>query len=199
VEVNFNARIRNSLTLQGGTSTGRTSTDTCEVREKFPETATTNPYCKVDNPFLTQARGFASYIVPKIDVALSTTFQSIPGNNLSANYAFSNAVVAPLLGPPPGRNLSGNAPNITVNLIKPGTMQGDRTNQIDIRAGKVLRFAGYRTQFSVDVYNLLNSSRIGTYQQSFIIPDPVTLTQKWLAPQNILPARFFKLTAQIDF
>jgi len=195
VEVNFNARIRNSLTLQGGTSTGRTSTDTCEIRAKFPETAVNNPYCKVDNPFLTQARGFASYIVPKIDVALSTTFQSIPGNNLSANYAFSNAVVAPLLG----RNLSGNAPNITVNLIKPGTMQGDRTNQIDVRAGKVLRFAGYRTQFSVDVYNLLNSSRIGTYQQSFIVPDPVTLTQKWLAPQNILPARFFKLTAQIDF
>jgi hypothetical protein len=63
----------------------------------------------------------------------------------------------------------------------------------------VFRFAGYRTQFSVDVYNLLNSSRIGTYQQSLIIPDPALLTQKWLAPQAILPARFFKLTAQIDF
>ena len=195
VEVNFNARIRQSLTLQGGTSTGRTSTDTCEVRAKFPETATTNPYCKVDNPFLTQARGFASYMVPKIDVALSTTFQSIPGSNLSANYAFSNAVVAPLLK----RNLSGNAQNITVDLIRPGTLQGDRTNQIDVRAGKVLRFAGYRTQFSVDVYNLLNSARAGNYQETFIIPDPTTLTQKWLAPQTILPARFFKLTAQIDF
>jgi hypothetical protein len=195
VEVNFNARIRNSLTLQGGTSTGRTSTDTCEVRAKFPETAPINPYCKVDNPFLTQARGFASYIVPKIDVALSATFQSIPGNNLSANYAFSNAVVAPLLKRP----LSGNAPNITVNLIPPGTLQGDRTNQIDVRAGKVLRFAGYRTQLSVDAYNLLNSARVGSYQQSFIIPEPTTLTQRWLAPQNILPARFFKLTAQFDF
>ena len=195
VEVNFNARIRQGLTLQGGTSTGRTSTDSCEVRAKFPETATTNPYCKVDNPFLTQARGFASYIVPKIDVALSTTFQSIPGNNLSANYAYPNAVVAPLLGRP----LSGNAPNVTVNLIAPGTLLGDRTNQIDVRAGKLFRFAGYRTQFSVDVYNLLNSARVGTYQQSFIIPDPTLLTQKWLAPQTILPARFFKLTAQIDF
>jgi len=103
--------------------------------------------------------------------------------------------VAPFLG----RNLSGNAQNVTVNLIEPGTLQGDRTNQIDIRAGKVFRFAGYRTQFSVDVYNLLNSARVGGYQQSFITPDPTTLTQKWLAPQNILPARFFKLTAQIDF
>lgn len=195
VEVNFTARIREGLTLQGGTSTGRTSTDSCEVRAKFPETALLNPYCKVDNPFLTQARGFASYNVPKIGVALSTTFQSLPGNNLAANYAFSNAVVAQLLG----RNLSGNAQNITVNLVPTGTLQGDRTNQIDIRAGKIVRFGGYRTQFSVDVYNLLNSARIGTYQQTFIIPDPATLTQRWLAPQAILPARFFKLTAQIDF
>jgi hypothetical protein len=195
VEVNFTARIRQSLSLQGGTSTGRTSTDTCELREKFPESAATNPYCHVDNPFLTQARGFASYVVPKIDVALSTTFQSLPGNNLSANYAFSNAVITPLLGRP----LSGNAQNITVNLIRPGTMQGDRTNQIDVRAGKVVRLKGYRTQFSVDVYNRLNSARIGGYQQSFIIPTPAALTQRWLAPQNILPARFFKLTAQIDF
>ena len=133
--------------------------------------------------------------MPKLDDALSTTFQSIPGNKLSANYAYPNAIVAPILG----RNLSGNAQNITVNLIEPGTLQGDRTNQIDVRAGKVFRFAGYRTQFSVDVYNLLNSARIGTYQQSFIAPDPSLLTQKWLAPQAILPARFFKLTAQIDF
>jgi len=195
VEVNFTARVRQGLTLQGGTSTGRTSTDSCEVRAKFPETAPLNPYCHVDNPFLTQARGFASYVVPKVDVALSTTFQSLPGSNLAGNYAFTNAAVAPLLG----RNLSGNAQSITVNLVAPGALQGDRTNQIDIRAGKIVRFHGYRTQFSVDVYNLLNSARVGTYQTTFIVPDPVTLTQKWLAPQAILPARFFKLTAQIDF
>jgi hypothetical protein len=195
VEVNFTARVRQGLSLQGGTSTGRTSTDSCEVRAKFPETALLNPYCQVNNPFLTQARGFASYIVPKIDVALSTTFQSLPGSNLSANYAFTNAAVTPLLGRP----LSGNAQNIIVNLIPTGTLQGDRTNQIDIRAGKVIRFGGYRTQFSVDVYNLLNSARIGTYQNTFIVPDPAALTQKWLAPQAILAARFFKLTAQIDF
>jgi hypothetical protein len=195
VEVNFTARVRQGLTLQGGTSTGRTSTDSCEVRAKFPETAPTNPYCQVDNPFLTQARGFAAYVVPKIEVALSTTFQSLPGSNLAANYAFLNADVAPLLG----RSLSGNAQNITVNLVAPGTLQGDRTNQIDIRAGKIVRFAGYRTQFSVDVYNFLNSARVGTYQTTFIRPDPATLTQRWLAPQSILAARFFKLTAQIDF
>lgn len=195
VEVNVTARLREGLTFQGGTSTGRTSTDSCEVRAKFPETAPTNPYCRVSEPFRTQVRGFASYLVPRIDVALSATFQSIPGPDLSANYAFSNAEIAPLLG----RNLSGNARNITVNLLAPGTLYGDRTNQIDIRAGKVLRFGGWRTQVSVDVYNVLNAAPVRTYNQSFIIPDPVAVTSKWLAPQSILPARFFKLTAQIDF
>jgi hypothetical protein len=195
VEVNASARLRNRLTLQGGTSTGRTTMDSCEVRERFPETALLNPYCRVENPFTTQARGLVSYIVPKFDVQLSGTLQSIPGNNLSANYAFTNAAIAPLLG----RNLSGNLQQVNVNLIEPGTLRGDRTNQIDIRAGKIFRFAGYRANFSVDVYNLLNSSRIGTYQQTFIIPEPTTLTQRWLAPQAILPARFFKLTAQFDF
>jgi hypothetical protein len=128
-------------------------------------------------------------------VTISTTFQSVPGANLLANYSFSNAAVAPLLG----RNLSGNAQNVTVNLIPTGSLQGDRTNQIDLRAGKIVRFDRFRANLSVDVYNLLNSSRIGTYQQNFIAPDPDALTSKWLAPQAILPARFFKLTAQIDF
>jgi hypothetical protein len=50
-----------------------------------------------------------------------------------------------------------------------------------------------RTQFSVDVYNTLNSSAIQTYNQTFI------LNGAWLTPNLILPARFAKLTAQIDF
>ena len=34
VEINFAARIRQGLTFQGGTSTGRTTTDSCEIRAK---------------------------------------------------------------------------------------------------------------------------------------------------------------------
>ena len=54
---------------------------------------------------------------------------------LAANYAAPNSEVAPSLG----RDLSGNAANVTVNLIAPGTMYGDRINQLDIRIGKILR------------------------------------------------------------
>lgn len=189
VEVNFSARVRQGLTLQGGTSTGRTTTDSCEIRAQVPEIALVNPYCHVEPPFKTQVKGLATYTVPKIDVQISSTFQSLPGGALSGNYAFSNAAIVPSLG----RNLSGNAQTATVNLVMPGDLYGDRINQIDLRIGKVTRFGKWRTQFSVDLYNALNSSAVQSYNQTFIV------NGAWLTPTLILPARFAKLTAQIDF
>ena len=95
-----------------------------------------SPYCHVAFGVLTQFRGLSSYIVPKADVQLSATFQSKPGALLAANYAVPNSAVAPSLG----RNLSGNAPNVTVNLVAPGTMYGDRINQLDLRVAKILKY-----------------------------------------------------------
>jgi hypothetical protein len=54
---------------------------------------------------------------------------------LAANYAVPNSVAAPVLG----RNLSGDAPNVTVNLVAPGTMYGDRINELDVRTAKILK------------------------------------------------------------
>ena len=106
-----------------------------------------------------------------------------------ANYSVPTATAALTLGRP----LSGNSQFATVNLVVPGTVLGDRINQIDFRAGKILRFGKLRTQFSVDLYNALNSSAIQTYNQAFI------LNGAWLTPTAIMPARFAKLTAQLDF
>ena len=152
----------------------------------MPETSPTNPYCHVDNPFLTQVKGLASYLVPKIDVAVSATVQSIPGNNLAANYTYPAAQLAAAFGRP--------ATGVTnVNLVAPGELQGDRVNQLDFRVGKLVRFHGVRTQFSLDLYNAFNANPIQTYNQTYI------LNGSWLAPTAILPARFAKLTAQLDF
>ena len=38
VDVNVNARLRNGLTVQGGTSSGRRLQDNCDVRAALPET-----------------------------------------------------------------------------------------------------------------------------------------------------------------
>jgi hypothetical protein len=196
VEVNFTARVRNGLTLQGGTSTGRTTADSCEIRAQVPEMTigTTvgllNPYCHSEPPFRTQVKGLASYTIPRVEVQVSAAFQSLPGSSLSANYTSAAAIAAAL-----GRTPTGGINTLAINLVEPGDVFGDRINQIDLRIGKLVRFAGRRAQFSVDIYNALNSSAIqpNGYNQAFI-PNG-----NWLVPTSILPARFAKLTAQIDF
>jgi hypothetical protein len=34
--------------------------------------------------------------------------------------------------------------NVTVNLIEPGTLYGDRLNQLDLRVARILRFGSSR-------------------------------------------------------
>ena len=51
-----------------------------------------------------------------------------------------------------GRPFSNNAPNVTVNLVEPGTLYGDRINEIDLRFAKILRFGRTRTNLGFDVY-----------------------------------------------
>ncbi len=189
VDVTINARLAGGLTVQGGFSTGRTVTDSCNIRAQLPETNPLNPYCRVVEAFLTQAKWLGTYTIPRVTVQLSATFQSVPGTQLAANYAVPNAAIAPSLG----RSLSGNAANATVNLVTPGTLYGDRINQLDFRAGKVLRFARTRTQVSLDLYNLLNTDATQLYNQTFVV------NGAWLTPTGILAARFAKITAQIDF
>jgi hypothetical protein len=207
VDVTINARIGRNLTLIGGTSTGQTVADNCDVRAHLPELATTttgtsafgaglmtsavttaSPYCHVSFGMLTQVRGLSSYVVPKIDVQLAATFQSKPGAQLAANYAVPNSLVVPSLG----RDLSGNAPNVTVNLVPPGTMYGDRINELDLRVAKTITFGRSRTHVAVEIYNLLNSSAVLTYNNTFV-PGGT-----WLQPQTILTPRFFKISAEID-
>ena len=154
----------------------------------FPRKIAETMYLVVKPTLLiTQVRGLASYEVPKIGVLLAATFQSKPGAMLAANYAAPNAVVAPSLG----RDLSGNAANVTVNLVPPGTAYGDRINQFDIRAAKTLRYGRSRTLIAFDVYNTLNSSAVLTYDNTFVPGG------QWLQPLTILTPRFFKITVEI--
>jgi hypothetical protein len=98
-------------------------------------------------------------------------------------------MIAPILG----RNLSGNAPNITVNVLEPHEMIGARVNEMDLRIGKIFRFGRTRTNIGVDIYNLLNAAAPLSYNQAFILDRP------WLTPTSVLSARFAKISAQFDF
>jgi hypothetical protein len=115
------------------------------------------------------------------------------GGALAANYTVANSVVAPQLG----RNLSGGAPNVTVNVVEPGVLYGDRVNEIDLRLGKIFRFGRTRATVGVDIYNLLNSAAILSYNQS-LVPLPAG-GYSWLGPTSDMSARFAKLSLQFDF
>jgi hypothetical protein len=208
VDVIVNVRAGRRAVVAAGTSTGQTISDNCAVRESLPElsttttgasafgaglngsvVSTTSPYCRVAYGVLTQFRGLSSFLIPRVDVQLAATFQTKPGALLSANYAVPNNEVAPTLG----RSLSGNAQNVTVNLIAPGTMYGNRINELDLRAGKMFKMGRTHSTFAVEAYNTLNSSAVLSYNTTYV-PGGT-----WLQPLSIMTPRLIKLTAAVEF
>jgi hypothetical protein len=216
-DVTVVARPRNGLTVQGGTSTGRRLADGCAVRATLPELgagptgitnssvtanvnalgggpyalSVTNPFCRIEEPYRTDFRGLVSYIVPKVDVQLSATWASIPGDSLRADFNVTNAWIA--AGPEPlGRPLTG-ASVIRVNLIPPATLWGARQNNVDMRIAKIFRFGATRTQVGVDIFNLLNADTVTNYNYGFVPGG------SWLTPTTITPARYARIGVQLDF
>ena len=216
IDVSVVARLQNGLTVQGGTSTGRRLADGCAVRSGLPELGSgptgltnssvtanvnalgggpyalsvNNPYCRIEEPYRTDFRGLASYLVPKVDVQVAATWASIPGDSLRADFTLrpqEQAAVAAEIGRP----LTG-AFN-TVNLIAPATMWGARSNNIDLRIGKLFRFGTTRSLVAVDVFNLLNADTVTNYNLGFIPGG------SWLTPTTVTPARYAKIAVQVDF
>ena len=113
VDVSFNARMHNGLSLQGGTSTGRGVNDTCDEmtarfgRPSAPTLGTAavpiiaagiidgQTSCNAAEPWQTSVRGLASYTVPKVDVLVSGIFRSQanaqPGTAVGTNGASRSA------------------------------------------------------------------------------------------------------------
>jgi hypothetical protein len=205
VDITVSTRPRAGMLLQGGTGTERRTTDNCELVAAVPEigvigttvaptagststvgTAVPQSFCHVQGTFLTQLKLLGSVTVPKVDVQLSASYQSLPGPEITASYVASNAEVATSLG----RSLSGGARTVAVSLVEPRSMYGDRINQIDLRMGKILHFGRTKATASLDIYNALNSSGILTSSSAFAT---------WQRPQSILPARFAKIVMQFEF
>jgi hypothetical protein len=203
IALNLNARPRNGLVIQGGFNTNNTSFDYCSIRAAMPELtivigpptlSPTNPYCSYSSGWVTRYTALGSYTIPRIDVQIGGTVRSDQGSQLAANWAAPNSAIAPSLG----RNLSNNAPSATVNLITPGTLYGDRVNELDLRLAKNIRTGRVRTNVGVDIYNVFNGAAVLTYNQAFV-PVSATSAGSWLQPTSVLQARFFKVSAQIDF
>jgi Carboxypeptidase regulatory-like domain len=203
ISLNVNARPRNGLVIQGGFNTNTTSFDYCSIRAAMPELtiiigpptlSSTNPYCNYSTGWVTRYTALGSYTIPRIDVLIGGTVRSDQGALLAANWAAPNSAIAPSLG----RNLSNNAPTATVNLITPGTLYGDRVNELDLRLAKNIRIGRVRTNVGIDIYNVFNSAPVLTYNQAFVLATAAS-AGSWLQPTSVLQSRFVKVSAQIDF
>jgi hypothetical protein len=139
---------------------------------------------------LTTYKAVAAYIIPKVDVNVAGTFSSRPGVSLSANVTYTNADMLNAARATLGRSLAGVS-TITVNVLEPNTVFGDRIDQLDLRIGKILRFGKTRTNLNLDVVNALNSNDNLGYSATF--------GPTWPAPTSVLTARLFRLSAQLDF
>jgi hypothetical protein len=210
---NISARPRNGLVFQGGFSTGATRTDYCDVRTTSPEylvlaapgalptQSPVNPWCNTTTGFVTRYTGLGSYTIPKVDVLFSGTFRSDQGAPLGALWTITNtsAQWASIIQQM-GRAPSNGATSLTVNVVEPGTMYGDRVNEFDLRFAKILRFGRTRTNVGFDLYNILNSSPILSYNQAFSPTIPAGAgAAAWLAPTGVLQPRFWKFSVQVDF
>jgi hypothetical protein len=210
VDVTVNARVAGGLTLSGGTTTGAGVRDNCAVTSKVPELLSLSFFlpsqqttsCNYSEPWLTTVRGLVSYVIPKIDVSLSSSFRSqanvqpdaggtlvaTNGASLGANTNVSGAQI-------PG-GLAPGEPFKSVNLLQQGQVYGNRINGIDLRFGKILRYGRTRTNVAIDLYNLLNANTGTTYNQSY---DAVTNGSTWLRPTAILNPRFVRFNVTVDF
>jgi hypothetical protein len=217
VDFTGTARLAFGLTVQAGTSTGRAVRDNCDVTAALPELLGTARVdsCDVTEKWSTSLRGLASYTVPKIDVLVSASMRSLEvagggtvatsGLSLAANYVVPNTCTATsaagcysiqqALGRLPANALATGT--TTVNLLNPGQLYAlERTNLVDMRFAKILRFAERRLDVGVDLYNLFNSNVTTAYQQTY---EQVTNGAIWLRPTAIAAPRLARFHVTLNF
>ena len=89
VDVGVNARLRNGAMLSGGTATGRSRTETCDVADpnSHAATATTTQF---DVPWRTTFKMSGLYPLPW-GIRLSGVFQSTAGDRINQTYTLTPA------------------------------------------------------------------------------------------------------------
>ena len=216
-DVSVNARLAHGLIFQGGISSGKQTTDNCDIVDpanagKFgdrsplvellaaPPAAGNFPSslssCHVEQAMQTQVKVLGSYTVPKIDVQIGATYQSIPGIEWGANYTEINSDIArPTsqggLGRLPFGQSSATA-TTTLSILPPAAFYGDRLNQLDFRVGKVLRMGRTRAVASLDMFNLFNVNTLTSASNTYS-------SASWLAVQNVVAPRLMKVSVTFDF
>jgi hypothetical protein len=218
VDITVNARVRNGLTTQVGTSTGRALVDTCQTAAKFNNVNAMNGAiagpdprgCRNVEPWQTTLRGLASYTVPKADVLVSAVLRSQPAMQLSAmtvltgaqsaQWQVPNSVIAAALGHlPPGATPTGNTV-IQLADNEHRVYADERRTQVDVRFAKVVRFGRTRTDVGVDLNNLLNTSYATGFTTTYEYGrDNTPRPSGWATPSSIYSPRFVRVNFTVTY
>jgi len=202
VDVTFNVRNARGVTFQGGTSTGKVTNDFCDIRAAVPEATVgfgtsllTMPFCHQESPWQTSFNALVAYTIPRIEVNVSSVFQDKPNvsidqlASLAANYTLTAEDLAAAAAQI-GRPLTATPP-VTINLLAPGQLYGDRILQWDFSAKKILRIEGQRLTVGADIYNLLNNNVTLAFNPTFVPNAP-----GWQSPTTYMNPRVFRLNAE---
>jgi hypothetical protein len=194
-DVNVDARLQAGLRLQGGVSSGKATTDNCDLVDDAPELLAGTPaaYCHQESPFLAQYKALASYTLPWYGVRVAGTFQSLPGPNILANAS------AGLLTTTLGRPFTSAA--TTLGLIQPQAVFGDRLNEFDLRFTKVVNVHRGNVDLNFDLFNAFNSDAILGQVNTFVPgQSPASgVATTWQRPTSVIQPRFLKISARWDF
>ncbi len=203
VDVTLNARFGQGGQFSGGLSTSRTVTDNC-YQNNLPTVNTSNTprtdvFCHVSPPMSagTQVKFLVLYPLPW-DIQTSAIFQNVPGVQMSATYAATNAQIRTSLG----RNLAACpsqtttcTSTVSIPLIPTGAMYEPRYTQVDFRLSRAVRLTGTaRLRGNFEVFNLFNESAVLGENFTYSVTN-----NKWLTPAQILGGRMFRLGFQFDF
>jgi hypothetical protein len=212
--VTLNARLRNGLTTQIGTSTGRGKVNTCEVNVRYNQVnaatgaiAGPDPRgCNDVEPWQTTVRGLASYTIPRIDVLVSGVVRAQPEALLAgtasttAQWQVPNSVIIAALG---HSHPSLSPTGITVVPLGHNDRRiysGERRTQVDMRFAKVMRFGRTRTDIGVDLYNLLNTNYTNTFNTTYsYLTDNTPRPAGWSTPTGIINPRFVRVNFTVSY
>jgi hypothetical protein len=218
VDVSLTGRFGKGAYVSGGVSIGRTTIDDCAL-SGFPNAkalgagisdstdALAGPahplstaFCHVTTPWDESYQIKANGVYPlPYQFEIGGVFQMYPGAavvgargadacQISTCLTYTNAQVAPSLG----RNLSsGAAGTVTIPIVTPKTLFEEHLVQMDVRLSKVLTFGRVRAKANIDVYNLFNRSTVYTANSVY---GPL-----WLQPQQVMGARYAKISGQFEF
>jgi len=215
VDTNFNWRAPYNIRVQAGTNTGATQRDSCFATLDAPNVRgrTGAEYlagCQTKQPYLTTIKGSASYTIPKIDILVSTVFQSLPGPEITATMTYSknditwnansaSRATLPCATPSNGVGcLGGSANNTTtigIPLLLNNELYGKRVNEWDMKFAKNIRFAGKRLSVGIDVYNFFNTDAPTGYNATYT-PGPANT---FLQPTTLIAPRFIRAQVQMNF